>query len=97
MAYSKLFSLAAVTVPSGLNSTNSDTKLKIFVNNNRDEAILLYWVDYGGAAVKILGVSPNSYGTLSGFGTQPWIIANAVDDIIAYFVPYTSDLVITVG
>lgn len=65
--------------------------------NDQHETISLNWVDYDGVPVKYTVLQADYRDTLYTYGTHPWIITNAANDTIAYFVPMTSDLSITVG
>lgn len=93
-----MYFFTAITVPSGLRSINDNTKLKVNLLNYRYEYISVYWVNYNGAPQKYIdSLAPTYRDVLTTYGTHPWILANAADDdMIAYFVPYTSDLTITV-
>ena len=85
-----------VSVPSGLQSNGGGTQLKLTIYNNRAEAVTLYWVNYTGAAVKYHTLQPNQGYIQRTYGSHPWIVADAQDNVIAAFTPYTSDLKITI-
>ena len=87
---------AAIVVPPGLKSESSNTALTITLLNERNEAVYVYWVNYSGTAQYFVRLNSGDKYYLYTYGTQPWIIADANDDSITYFVPYTADLTITI-
>ena len=91
-----MYNIIGISVPFGLQSRSSSTKLTTTIYNNRDEVITLYWVNYSGAAVNYGTIQTNRGLILSTYGTHPWLVADAYENAIAAFIPYTSDLKITV-
>ena len=79
-----------------MKSESSNTALTITLLNQQNKAVYVYWVNYSGTAQYFARVEPGSTYYLYTYGTHPWIIADANDVSIAYFVPYTADLTITI-
>lgn len=96
LQYYNSYIFSAITVPSGLKSESSNTALTITLLNQQNKAVYVYWVNYSGTAQYFIYVEPGSIYYLYTYGTHPWIIADANDVSIAYFVPYTADLTITI-
>ena len=71
-------------------------QLKFTIYNNRAEAITLYWVNYSGAAVNYGTLQPYRGRIQRTYGSHQWLVADAEDNVIATFIPYTSDLKITI-
>ena len=82
--------------PYGLKSTAAKISLQLQVNNNRNEAVYWWWVDYSG--------NPVFYGTINSgsdiiqptYGTHPWLIADANGDLLSSVVPYKSNVELTI-
>ena len=87
---------AGISVPNGLRSITDSTKLLLTITNNRAQAVKVFWVDYSGNAKLYSTLQPNDYYRLNTYGTHPWFVTDTYDTVITYFVPYTSNMEVTI-
>lgn len=67
------------------------------IRNKQDNAIILWTVDSNGNLEKKATANPNKVSTQRTYGTHPWIITDETGaTTIAYFVPQTANLKVTV-
>ena len=85
-----------VSVPEGLKSTGSNTKVQLNIRNNRDKKVQFWWVNYNGNAVLYGEVQPKRAIKQLTYGTHPWLITEESGDLISVIVPHTSNMEITV-
>ena len=82
--------------PYGLKSIANDIFLQLRVNNNRNEVVYWWWVDYSGNPVFYATINRGSAITQGTYGTHPWLVADANGDLISSVVPYKSNMELTI-
>ncbi len=74
-----------------LKSVNSNTAVKVHMNNPSNYDVVVNWVDYKGKEISYLTLQPGKNYTQSTFATHPWIARHKhTNEILAVMIPTTS-------
>ena len=85
-----------VSVPFSAKSVSYSTPLKVTFSNKRSTPIKMYWVNYSQKPVYYHALAPNTQYTQSTYGTHPWIVADGNDAALFFFIPYLTDVQVTI-
>lgn len=58
------------------------------MTNSRDEQLTMYWVNYSGGTRSYGNINPGRTWSVTTYGSHPWLITTASDEIVGIYVPY---------